>query len=228
MSSRQAARRSGPSWGRIGLHARRPPVKVHKASPHKRPKSKRSAKKREGRLSPESRRMRALLIGACAFALLVLVTSMPVSALLTQHSQISQTAVQLRRLEAQNRTLKQETTELSNPSIVADIARRDYGLVSPGSQAYEILPVPGSSASAAQTSGHVPLDEPPVVPGSARSQALLGAGALAPITAGAASRTSSANDSSGGASTTGGRGGGELTPKGGFWTRVADTLAFWR
>lgn len=228
MSPSAATRTTRPSWRRIGLHARRRPASGRKTTANGRRPPKGLVRKPKAKLSPEGRRRRALLIGACAFSLVVLVTSLPLSALLTQRSQISQTALQLRHLEDENRTLKQETTDLRNPSVVADIARRDYGLVSPGSQAYEILPVLGSSDSAAQGSGHVPLDGPPVVPGSAQSQALLGAGALSAVARGATSAGSASDGQGGGGRRQGSSHGGGITPKGGFWTRVADTLEFWR
>ena len=43
-----------------------------------------------------------------------------------------------------------------------------------GQRVYDILPSPNASGSALAGSGQVPLDGPPVVPGSARSQALIG------------------------------------------------------
>ncbi len=228
MSPRPATRTTRPSWRRIGLHARRRPASGRQASRDGRRAQGSPVGRSKEKLSTERRRRRALLIGACAFSLVVLVTSLPLSALLTQRSQISQTALQLRQLEDENRTLKQETTDLRNPSVVADIARRDYGLVSPGSQAYEILPAPGSSGSASQGSGHVPLDGPPVVPGSAQSQALLGAGALSGVAPGATTAGSASGGNAAEGRPEGSSHGGGITPKGGFWTRVADTLEFWR
>ena len=129
-----------------------------------------------GRLSLQRRRARGLLVLSAIFAVVVLATLMPFSALLSQREQLSSTAKQVSALTAQNKALRQEARELSDPSTVAGIARRDYGLVSPGSQAYEILPAAGSSLGSAASSGHVPLDGPPVVPGSQLSQELLGAG----------------------------------------------------
>jgi hypothetical protein len=171
------------------------------------------------------------------FAIVVLATSMPVSALLSQHGQLSSTAQQVGRLEAQNKALEQEAKQLSDPSTVAGIARRDYGLVAPGSQVYEILPPSGASTLSAQSSGHVPLEGPPVAPGSARSQELLSAGngqgtgaASAPVWAAASSTASARPHSS--VNAVGRRATRQLARAamagGGFWTRVVGTLEFWR
>jgi Septum formation initiator len=167
-------------------------------------------------------------VGSAAFAAVVLATSMPVSALLAQHGKLSQTSAQLRALEAQNRTLSQEAKALTDPSTVAGIARRDYGLVSPGSQAYEILPPAGSSAAAAQGTGYVPLNGPPVVPGSARSQQLIGASELSQV-------ASPASGSGGGTASQPREDASRSDPsapdpssRAGFWSRVASSLEFWR
>jgi hypothetical protein len=149
---------------------------------------------------------------------------MPFSALLSQRERLSSTARQVSALEAQNNVLRQEARELSDPSTVAGIARRDYGLVAPGSQAYEILPASGSSAGSAQSSGHVPLEGPPVVPGSELSQELLGVGVPVPTGGGSAVSGSSAGAGAGHAG--GGPRRGSTT--GGFWTRVLRTLEFWQ
>jgi len=189
------------------------------------------------RPSLQRRRARALLFGSGVFAIVVLATSMPVSALLSQHKQLSSSTRQVGTLEAQNKALEQEAQQLSDPSTVAGIARRDYGLVAPGSQAYEILPASGSSMLSAQGSGHVPLEAPPVAPGSARSQELLaagtdqgagaGGGAVSAATSSAGSARSGRSAIAGGRRATG-RSARSGMASGGFWTRVVGTLEFWR
>jgi cell division protein FtsB len=188
------------------------------------------------------RRAWALIVLGAGFAALVLVTSMPWSLLESQRHQLSTTAAELRDTKAQNRTLGDEAKDLSNPSTVANIARSEYGLVAPGSQAYDVLPAPGSSQDASVSTGHVPLDGPVVVPGSSESQALLGAGAAEPTEtpsangassgSGAASRSSPSADprtrsnrSAGSHSARPPASGGSAK---GFWGRVGDTLEFWR
>lgn len=182
------------------------------------------------RASLQRRRARALLVAAAIFAAIVLATSFPVSTLLSQHKQLSSTTQQVSTLEQQNKALNEEAEQLSDPSTVAGIARRDYGLVAPGSQAYEILPAPGSSAASGQSTGHVPLEGPPVVPGSAQSQEILAAGTTG-LAGGGTQGTDSAG-SSGTASPSASAGSGKSVsadgPSDGFWTRVLHTLEFWR
>jgi len=160
----------------------------------------------------------------------VLATSLPLSSLLSQRAQLASTARQVGSLEAQNKSLEGEAQQLSNPSTVAGIARRDYGLVAPGSKAYEILPTSGATG-ASQSSGHVPLDEPPVVPGSTLSQELLGAGTGAesgPASGGAASTSGHSSGAAGSNNRTNGSKSTSTHTPSGFWTRVVHTLEFWR
>lgn len=180
------------------------------------------------RISIERRRSRALLIAAGGFAVIVLGTSLPVSDLLSQHSQLNSTSSELSTLTSQNKALEQETKQLSDPATIAAIAKRDYGLVSPGSQAYEILPASGSSSSASSNSGHVPLDGPPVVPGSVQSQQLLGAGAVSISGLLASSSTGSIPSSTSNGHSVQQSSRASAAKVGGFWSRVAHTLEFWR
>jgi hypothetical protein len=165
------------------------------------------------------------------FAAVVLGTSMPLSTLLAQHDQLSSASRQVSALEAQNRALQEQAKQLSDPSTVDDIARIDYGLVSPGSQAYEIIPTSGASTDSVQGSSRVPLSGPPVVPGSEHSLQLLGAGTGAGTQAG--SNRESSSQASVAAPTAGAQGAtrrsaGDAGASGGFWTRVVHTLEFWR
>jgi hypothetical protein len=151
------------------------------------------------------------------FAGAVLLTGLPVSALLAQHRQLASTAAGLRQLQAADSSLTAQSRRLSDSGTVSGLARSDYGLVPPGQKAYVILPPPGASAAAVAGSGHVPLQGPPVVPGSAQSQALLGVGAPGPSTSRA--RTSSARR---------GNPAGSAAAPGSFWSRVEHALEFWR
>jgi hypothetical protein len=156
---------------------------------------------------------------------------MPLSTLLAQHDQLSSTSRQVSTLEAQNSALREQAKQLSDPSTVDDIARIDYGLVSPGSQAYEIIPTSGASTDSVQGSSRVPLSGPPVVPGSGRSLQLLGAGSGAGTQVGSTQQSSS--QASVDAPTTGSQGStrrpaDDAGSGGGFWTRVLRTLEFWR
>jgi Septum formation initiator len=164
----------------------------------------------------------------------VLATSLPVSALLTQRHAISSTAARQAKLHTEDSALSREVANLNDPSAIADVARSDYGFVHPGDKAYTVLPAPGSSASAAALSGHVPLNGPPVVPGSRTSQELLGAGSV-PVTGSTSSATTSpsararASTSASPHGSSGGASSSEGAPSSGsFLTRVRETLEFWR
>ncbi|HUY65009.1 MAG TPA: septum formation initiator family protein [Acidimicrobiales bacterium] len=161
-----------------------------------------------------SRQTRLPLVVAALFAAIVLLTGIPVSTLLTQHRQLSTTAAQLHQLQTADQALSYEARRLTDPAVVAGLARTEYGLVAPGHKAYVILPPSGASASVVAGSGHVPLQGPPVTPGSAQSEALLGVTGSSPRPAagpraGHRARAASAKPST-------------------FLTRVLHTLEFWR
>ncbi|HAM01691.1 MAG TPA: hypothetical protein DCQ30_05625 [Acidimicrobiaceae bacterium] len=159
------------------------------------------------------------MVALFAFAAIVLATSMPVSALLTQHGQLASTSTALDRAQAADRSLSAQAKALAKGVTVSRLARSDYGLVPSGQKAYVILPPAGASASEVAGSGHVPLEGPPVVPGSAQARALAGLGT------GSSTDVPGAGGSSSGAGH--GRSGAHAAPVG-FWTRVARTLEFWR
>ncbi|MHB8439399.1 MAG: FtsB family cell division protein [Acidimicrobiales bacterium] len=164
------------------------------------------------------RRSRVAFGVAGLLAVLIVVTGMPISALLTQHREVSQAAAQLTQLQQTGRALQDEARTLSDPAKVDGLARTEYGLAPPGQKVYVILPPAGSSASTVSGSGHIPLDGPPVEPGSAQSRQLLGV-------------QGSLGDQNGSRvpSTSAGRGSGRRARAsgGGFWERVAHALEFW-
>jgi hypothetical protein len=167
-----------------------------------------------------------VLVGAAVFAVAVLATSMPVSALLSQNQALATTSAQVNQVKAQNQALAQEAARLGNTSTVDNLARGDFGFVQPGQKAYDVLPAAGAPAASASLSGHVPLDGPPVVPGSAQSENLLGGGAD-PVSAlpGSASPTTTTGTGGSGSKA----GSGSKTGSGpDFWSRLAGTLEFWR
>jgi Septum formation initiator len=71
----------------------------------------------------------------------------PFSSLLQQRATLSGTAAQLSSLHKQDVALAQEKKNLSDADEIGRIAREQYQLVSPGQQAYEVLPPAGSSAA---------------------------------------------------------------------------------
>jgi cell division protein FtsB len=191
------------------------------------------------------RRGRLLLLVCSLFAAAVLATSFALSELLGQRAQLAQAQGQLTHLSSQDRVLSAEARRLTDPSTEAAIARADYGFVTPGQSVYDILPSPGSPITSGASSGHVPLQGSPVVPGSATSQALLDTGAMgassvatstaahgavhsaapAPTTSGAShGSVASGTGASSGRSVASGTG----TEPSSIWGRIVQTLEFWR
>lgn len=179
------------------------------------PAHKKGGAKSAKRLRLPAFRPRMPVLVALLVAGVVLATSMPVSALLTQRRELGSTSAALAQTQATDRTLAAQAKALNNAGTVSGLARTDYGLVAPGTKAYVILPPQGASASVVATSGHVPLGGPPVVPGSERSRQLLGLGD---------------SGSTGGSSGSHGAHGSASHPASStsFWSRVARTLEFWR
>jgi len=178
--------------------------------------------RRVTRADAKRRRSRLVLALAALFAAVMAAASFPLTSLITQHHQLSATQAQANVLTSENRALAAEARQLGDGAVVAGIARGDYGFVKPGQKAYDILPTSGSPLTSAINSGHVPLEGPPVAPGSAQSQALLDTGA------------GSASGARVGAAPTGARATGPAaspaaaTQGSGLWGRVVHTLEFWR
>jgi cell division protein FtsB len=179
----------------------------------------------ERRKAIERRRIRILTLACIAFAVIVLATSFPAAALFRQRQSISQASSDLSTLNAQIHSLKGQEEQLSQPENVAAIARRDYEMVRPGQTAYRVIPTSKSSSTSGAVVGQGTLDQGPVVPGSAESQALVGAADGSTSTGSqdaSAGSTSGQNSSSQGSQ---GSRSGTSTPS--FWNRVASTLEFW-
>jgi cell division protein FtsB len=176
------------------------------------------------KLSLERRRARTVLIGAIVFAAIVLLTSFPIGGLLSQRSAISGAAQELNTVKAENDALARQVSDLSNPAAVNDLARHDYGFVPKGQRVFDILPSSSPTGSALAGSGEVPLNGPPVVPGSTRSQALIGVvssvGAVSPSPA-----TSARAGADHGSSATANP---PAPPEPhSYWGRVVKSLEFW-
>jgi hypothetical protein len=170
-------------------------------------------------LSLERRRARTMMGGAVVIAGVVLLTSFPLAGVLSQRSALSSTGRELSLIQAENATLARQVAALAHPSAVAALARHDYGFVPKGQRAYDILPPSSASAPDASSAEEVPLSGPPVVPGSVRSQALIGV----VTTAGAATGPSNPN----GPATTAGSGPARVAEPPTYWGRVIRTLEFW-
>ncbi len=177
--------------------------------------AKRSQPRRSSRIPPAGTvaRARLLLLCAVAAAAVVLFAWFPAGSLLHQRATLSGTAAQLATLHRQDAALAQEKKNLSAPGEIGRIAREQYQLVSPGQQAYEVLPPSGAATAGSAYAGD-PGSSGPVAP-SATSVLPPGATATStpPAGGGAASRTSAAGQGSG---------------AGGFFSRMVRTLEFWR
>jgi Flp pilus assembly protein TadG len=151
-----------------------------------------------------------VLLGALFAAAVFLFAWFPAGSLLNQRSSLTATAQQLATLHAQDAALAQEQKNLSDNSEIGRIAREQYQLVSPGQQAYEVLPPTGSAAADTPYAGD-PGTASPVAP-SATSE--LPPGSVTTTTAPAgphAKRPSAAPAAS--------------NP--GFFSRMLHSLEFW-
>jgi hypothetical protein len=96
----------------------------------------------------------------------VLFAWFPASSLLSAHSTLGATQAQLASLHAQDAALAQEQKNLTDSNEIERIAREQYQLVSPGQQAYEVLP-PAGSASAGTAYAGDPGSDGPSAPSAA-------------------------------------------------------------
>ncbi len=173
---------------------------------------------RRAEMTLERRRARTLVGATVVFVCVVLLTSFPLSGVLSQRSALSGAAHELATVQAQNRALARQVSDLATPAAVDGLARLDYGFVPKGQRAYDILPSSSPSGSALPGSGQVSLNEPPVAPGSSRSQELTGI--VAPAGGTSAPRITTRAGS-------GGAGGGESPEPRSYWARVVKSLEFW-
>lgn len=181
--------------------------------------AKTKAKAKKPPASALTRRNRIPVALAAVFALAVLGTSFPASALISQHRQLSSTSAQLREVQAANHALSEQEQQLNSTADIERLARQDYQLVLPGQTLYDVLPPSGQTVATAPgdpTSGDPgtqPLVEPADAPDMSPDPAL--AAVPSPSTS-----TSSAPGATSGSPT------GTASP-GGFWSRVTHTLEFW-
>jgi cell division protein FtsB len=106
------------------------------------------------------RSRRLLLGGSVVFSAVVLFAWFPATSLLSAHSNLKATQSQLASLHAQDAALAQEQKNLTDSKEIERIAREQYQLVSPGQQAYEILPPAGSASAGAPYAGDPGSDGP--------------------------------------------------------------------
>jgi cell division protein FtsB len=112
---------------------------------------------------PRLRRARLWLLGAVVLAAVIMFAWFPVGSLLSQRSNLSGTQAELSSLHKQDGALTQEKKSLSDAGEIGRIAREQYQLVSPGQQAYEVLPPSGAPSSGTPYTGD-PGSHGPVAP----------------------------------------------------------------
>ncbi len=139
---------------------------------------------------------------------MVLFAWFPASSLLSAHSDLKATQAQLASLHAQDAALAQEQKNLTDSNEIERIAREQYQLVSPGQQAYEVLPPAGSTSTGTAYAGD-PGSDGPSTPSAASE---LPPGAV--TTTLPASRAHAASH--------------PATAPSGLLTRMLHTLEFWR
>ena len=163
------------------------------------------------------RRARFSLLGAVVVSGAVICAWFPASSLLSQRTDLTGTESQLSSLHAQDGALAQEKKNLSDPGEIGRIAREQYQLVSPGQQAYEVLPPTGSTSTGKPYVGD-PGSSGPATP-SAASELPPGA---------PTSTATSATSRDAGAGPAAARPSAGSQQGTGFVSRMVHALEFWR
>ncbi len=108
-------------------------------------------------------RSRLLFLGAVIVSAVVLFAWFPAGTLVSQRSSLAGTEAELAALHKQDAALAQEQKNLSDSSEIGRIARQQYELVTPGQQAYEVLPPSGATSAGTPYAGD-PGSDAPVTP----------------------------------------------------------------
>lgn len=165
----------------------------------------------ERRRRAQARRNRLFLVVGVVVSVAVMGAWFPVSGLLHQRQQLAAASSQLHQLHGENQALSHRETQLETPAAVGRIAQQQYNLVTPGEQAYQVLPP-------ASANGDGTLTTPTAASGAPGSPGSAGAGAPA----GNIARTGKQGRSREAASSR------TSSTSGGFLARVVQTLEFWR
>ena len=165
-------------------------------------------------------RARLAFLGAIVVSAVVLFAWFPAGSLLSQRSDLSRTQAELGTLHQQDSALAQESKDLSDAGEIGRIAREQYQLVSPGQQAYEVLPPPSGSTSAGTPYAGDPGSDGPVTP-SATAELPPGGVSTTTTTAAPSSPSSQTHPNATQPATA-------PTSSGGFAARVLRSLEFWR
>lgn len=161
-----------------------------------------------------SGRARLAFVGAIVASAIVLFAWFPAGSLLSQRSNLHGTESELNTLHAQDSALAQENKNLSDGGEIGRIAREQYQLVSPGQQAYQVLPPPGATAAGTPYAGD-PGSDGPVTPSATPELPPGGVTTTTTTPAPAAAHPSGTHASS------------PSTPSGGFVSRMVHSLEFW-
>jgi hypothetical protein len=159
-------------------------------------------------------------VGAIVATAIVLFAWFPAGSLLSQRSSLHGSEAELNALHAQDAALAQENKNLSDSGEIGRIAREQYQLVSPGQQAYEVLPPSGATAAGTPYAGDpgsdgpvTPSATPELPPGGVTTTTTTEPGA-SPAAAHVAAAATHPHPTS--------------TSSGGFVSRMVHALEFWR
>ena len=208
-----------------------------KAGPGRRRRSKGkkgTAGKNKPPTSPLTRRSRIPLALAAVFSALVLVTSFPLSTLLSQHRQLSAAAAQLNQIQSADRSLAQQNQQLNSPAEIGRLARQDYQMERPGQTLFDVLPASGSSLGAAGAPisgdpGYQPVVDPAKAPDMSPDPGFAVAAGAVSADRSSGQGASGAGSGQPGSTSDGVAAGSAGTPvPSSFWSRVANTLEFWK
>ena len=165
-------------------------------------------------------RARLGFLGALVASAIILFAWFPASSLLSQRSNLTGTEAELGALHKQDAALAQEKKNLSDAGEIGRIAREQYQLVSPGQQAYQVLPPSGPTSAGTPYAGD-PGSDGPVTPSATPE---LPPGGVTTTTTPAPAPASSRTGRAGAAASTA-----TSTPtSGGLLSRMAQALEFWR
>jgi cell division protein FtsB len=188
-------------------------------------RAKRKASRRSRSTKPPAAkafigRARLAFLGAVVASAVILFAWFPAGSLLSQRSSLHSTEAQLHALHSQDAALAQENKNLSDGGEIGRIAREQYQLVSPGQQAYEVLPPSGATAAGTPYAGDpgsvgpvTPSATPELPPGGVTTTTTTEPGAI-PAASHQQSETTHRDATP--------------TPSGGFVSRVVHSLEFWR
>lgn len=102
-------------------------------------------------LRRSTRRNRLVLAGSVVAAIAIVAAWFPTSDLVHERAQLDAQNAALQQIDQQNAALHRKEHQLLSPASAGRIAAEQYGLVTPGEQAYQVLPV--SSANGAHLAG---------------------------------------------------------------------------